>query len=307
MISRAVQLNGRKLNLSNLEKVLYPAANFTKAHVIDYYSRIADVMLPHLKGRPISLKRYPNGVQGHSFFQKNCPGHHPPWVKTAQLPRSDRSEEMINFCLIGDVATLIWVANLASLELHPYLHLASAPERPTTVAFDLDPGEDVRFAEVAQLAMRLRDLLADHELVAYPKLSGGKGLHIYIPINQPRMDYELTKGFARAVAAHLVRDDPKRAIDRMSKAARRGKVFIDWSQNSVHKTTVAVYSLRAREQPTVSTPVHWEQVHKWSRSRGNQRPQFLADDLLKQVEVEGDLFAEVLTRKQRLPIAAAVA
>jgi bifunctional non-homologous end joining protein LigD len=307
MISHAVHLDGHRLKLSNLDKVLYPAAEFTKAQVIDYYSRVAEVMLPHIRGRPISLRRYPNGVDGHSFFQKNCPGHRPDWMKTVQLPRSDQSEEMIDFCLIGDLPSLIWVANLASLEIHPYLHFAKQPQRPTLVAFDLDPGEGVPFSQVAQLALRLREVLGEHSLEAYPKTSGGKGLHVYIPLNRPKVDYEQTKGFARAVAAHLVRDDPKRAIDRMAKAARRGKVFIDWSQNSIHKTTVGVYSLRARDEPAVSTPVHWEEVQRWARSRREGPPRFLAADVLKRVQEEGDLFEPVLSRKQRLPVAAAVA
>lgn len=306
MPDRQVHVDGQELHLTNLDKVLYPTARFTKAQVIDYYSRIAEVMLPHIKGRPISLRRYPNGVNGHSFFQKNCPGHRPGWMQTVQLPRSDRSEEMIDFCMIGDLPSLIWVANLASLEIHPYLHFAKQPQRPTVIAFDLDPGEGAPFSQVAQLALRLRELLAEHSLEAYPKTSGGKGLHVYIPLNRPKIDYEQTKGFARAVAAHMVQDDPKRAIDRMAKAARRGKVFIDWSQNSIHKTTVATYSLRARDEPTVSTPVHWEEVHRWARGRRESPPKFLAGEVLKRVEREGDLFGAVLDMKQQLPKEAAI-
>ena len=306
MISHAIHLDGQKLNLSNLDKVLYPAAGFTKADVIDYYSRIAPVLLPHLKDRPISLRRYPNGVDGHSFFQKNCPSHHPSWIRTVEMPRSERTDETIDFCMIGDLPSLIWVANLASLEIHPYLHYASSRHRPTLIAFDLDPGEGTPFSQCATLALRLRELVGEHGLQAHPKTSGGKGLHVYIPLNTAKADYEQTKSYARAVAAHLVRDDPKGAIDRMSKAARRGKVFIDWSQNSMHKTTVAAYSLRARDQPTVSTPVHWEEVQRWSRSRRREAPRLVAGDVLKRVEKEGDLFGAVLKEKQKVPAAAAV-
>jgi bifunctional non-homologous end joining protein LigD len=279
--------------------VLWPASGFTKAGVIDYYARVADAILPHLRDRPLTLKRYPDGVEAQSFFEKRCPSHRPDWVETAPV-WSGRNEGDIDYCLCNERATLIWMAQLAALELHPSLSLADEIERPTVLAFDLDPGDPAGILECCRVGLRLREMFAELDLECFPKTSGSKGLQIYVPLNV-EVTYERTKPFARAVAQTLEREQPKLVVSRMAKKLRKGKVFVDWSQNDQHKTTIAVYSLRARERPTVSTPLQWEEVERAAQREDADALRFEASDVLERVEEHGDLFTPVLELHQELP------
>jgi bifunctional non-homologous end joining protein LigD len=279
--------------------VLWPKSGFTKGQVIDYYARVADAILPHLRDRPLTLKRYPNGVDASSFFEKRCPKHRPDWVETAPV-WSGRNEGDIDYCLCNDRATLIWLAQLAALELHPSLSLARKIERPTVLAFDLDPGKPADILDCCRVALRLRELFGGLDLECFPKTSGSKGLQVYLPLNG-EVTYERTKPFAQAVAQALERAEPKRVVSRMAKKLRSGKVFVDWSQNDQHKTTVAVYSLRARERPTASTPLEWEEVEDAAEREDPKALSFEASEVLERVEHRGDLFAPVLELEQELP------
>jgi bifunctional non-homologous end joining protein LigD len=294
-----VDVEGRKLKLSNLDKVLYPAAGFTKSQVIDYYVHIAPALIPHLAGRPLTMKRYPEGVDHEYFFEKNAPMHRPEWVKTAPV-WSESNKRTINFILANDLATLVWIANLASLELHPSLALASDIETPTMIVFDLDPGPPANIVQCAQVAIWVRAIFDHFGLQSFPKTSGSKGMQIYIPLNT-KTSYDETKPFAHAIARLLEQEHPELVVSEMKKAVRNNKVFVDWSQNDQHKTTIAVYSLRAREQPTVSTPITWEEVEQTLKKKDAQRLVFEASDVLKRVEKMGDLYAPLLTLKQKLP------
>jgi bifunctional non-homologous end joining protein LigD len=294
-----VEIDGRRLHLSNLDKVLYPQVGFTKAQVIDYYARIAPVLLPHLRGRPLTLKRYPNGVEGPHFYEKRCPGHRPKWVRTAPIFSRGKGEA-IPFCVADDLATLVWAANLADLELHPYLHRADAPDRPTLLAFDLDPGPPAGLQECLEVAVALRRLFERLGLECFPKTSGSKGLQVYLPLNSAT-SYAKTKPFARAVAEALERAMPKAVVSNMKKELRGGKVLVDWSQNDEHKTTVCVYSLRAKARPTVSTPITWDELEHARARRDMALLTFEAEQVLERVARQGDLFAPVLELRQRLP------
>jgi bifunctional non-homologous end joining protein LigD len=265
--------------------------------VIDYYARIAEVMVPHLRDRPLTLRRFPNGVDAGSFFEKRCPEHRPSWVKTAKV---DTSEGPIGFCLCQDRATLVWVAQLAALELHPSLSRRRALSRPTVVAFDLDPGPPADIVNCCRVALRLRELFGQFELECSPKTSGSKGLQVYLPLNT-KITYERTKPFAQAVARLLEKQTPKEVVSKMAKAQRKGRVFVDWSQNDRAKTTIGVYSLRARERPTASTPVRWEEVEAVAESGNADSLRFEAPEVLERVERDGDLFGPVLELEQRLP------
>jgi len=294
-----VDVLGRTLSLSNLDKVLYPAAGFTKGHVIDYYTRIAPYVLPHLKGRALTLKRYPNGVDGGHFYEKNAPGHRPEWVRTATIPiRTDG--RTIDFVLADDLPTLVWLANLADLELHTSLAKASDPRAPTILAFDLDPGPPATIVECAHVALRLREVFAHLGLEGFPKTSGSKGMQVYVPLNVPT-GYRETKRFSQAIAQLLERRHPELVVSEMRKDRRAGKVFVDWSQNDEHKTTVAAYSLRAKEQPTVSTPLRWEEVEAVTESEDPDELVFTSADVLERVAADGDLFAPVEELRQELP------
>jgi bifunctional non-homologous end joining protein LigD len=294
-----VDVDGRRLSLSNLDKVFYPKTGFTKGQVIEYYTRIAPVLLPHLRGRHLTLKRYPDGVEGQFFYEKQCPGHRPDWVRTAGVWSRHNGRE-IEYCLVDDLATIVWLANLADLEMHTPLAHATDPKHPTMLAFDLDPGPPATIVECAEVACRLRDAFDHFGLVAFPKTSGSKGMQLYVPLNTP-VTYEQTKPFAQGVAQVLERRHPELIVSEMRKDLRPGKVFIDWSQNDEHKTTVNVYSLRAKERPTVSTPVSWDEVEAASRRRSGKVLVFEHDDVLARVEQEGDQFAPVLTLRQGLP------
>jgi bifunctional non-homologous end joining protein LigD len=286
-----VEVEGRRLSLSNLDKVMYPEVGFTKGQLIDYYTRVAPAVLPHLRDRPLTLKRYPNGVESQYFYEKRCPSHAPDWV---------RSEEAsgINFCVCDDLPTLVWLANLADLELHPSLSLVDDILRPTVMAFDLDPGPPAGLAECCEVALILREALGRIGLESFAKTSGSKGIQVYVPLNVADVDYDVgTKPLSKALARHLEGEHPKLIVSTQKKELRRGKVLIDWSQNDEHKTTVCVYSLRARERPTVSTPLDWAEVE----AGDPDALVFEADDVLARVEERGDLFAPVVELRQEPP------
>jgi bifunctional non-homologous end joining protein LigD len=294
-----VEVGGRQLKLSNFDKVLYPEAGFTKGQVIDYYTRIAPALLPHLHQRALTLKRYPNGVDGQFFYEKNCPKHRPPWVQTVSV-WSARNKADVSYCLIDELAGLVWVANLASLELHTSLSHARDMLRPSMLVFDLDPGPPATVVECGRVAFWLREVLDDLGLQSFPKTSGSKGLQIYLPLNTP-VTYNETKPFAHAMAKLLEQQHPKDVLSVMTKELRTGKVFIDWSQNDDSKTTVCVYSLRARSRPTVSTPVTWDEVQAVVDSGNPDDLVFEADDVLARVEARGDLFGALCELEQSLP------
>jgi len=254
-----LQIEGTSVPVSNLDKVFYPRAGFTKGQIMDYYIKVSPALLPHLKDRPITLKRYPNGVGGFFFYERHCPPHRPAWVKTAQAPRSEGGE--VNYCVINSLAALVWAVNLADLELHTFLHRAPKIQQPGALAFDLDPGAPATIVECCRVALELKGILADYGLQGLPKTSGSKGLQVFVPLNSPAT-YEQTKAFAHALAEQLEEALPDLVVSKMQKSLRPGKVLVDWSQNDHHKTTVSVYSLRAREQPTVSTPVTWPELEK---------------------------------------------
>jgi bifunctional non-homologous end joining protein LigD len=286
-----VEVEGRRLSLSNLDKVMYPQVGFTKGEVIDYYTRVSSALLPHLRGRPLTLKRYPDGVDGEYFYEKNCPSHAPDWVRKERVGG-------ISYCICDDLPTLVWAANLADLELHPSLSRADDMSRPTLMAFDLDPGDGAGLAECCEVALILREALAQLGLDCYAKTSGSKGIQVYVPLNTDDVDYRGgTKLISNALARHLEGRHPKLIVASQRKDLRAGKVLIDWSQNDEHKTTVCVYSLRARERPTVSTPLAWEEIELVDP----QELVFEAGDVLERVEEHGDLFGPVEEQEQRLP------
>ena len=294
-----VEVGGRHLKLTNLDKVLYPKAGFTKGQVIDYYARIAPALVPHLAGKPLTLKRYPNGVDQQFFFEKNATKHRPDWVKTAPI-WSEGNKRNVNYILANDLATLIWVANLAGIELHPSLSLASDIMCPRSIVFDLDPGPPANIVQCCQVAFWLRAIFERFELESFPKTSGSKGLQIYVPLNT-KTSYDETKPFAHALARLLENEHRDLVVSDMKKAIRTNKVFVDWSQNDEHKTTISIYSLRARERPTVSTPVTWDEVERALKKKDASLLVFESHQVLERVEKSGDLFAPLLTLKQKLP------
>jgi bifunctional non-homologous end joining protein LigD len=292
-----VKVGSRELALSNLDKVFYPKTGFTKGQVVEYYAQIAPVMLPHLKDRPTTLKRYPDGVEGESFFEKNCPAHRPGWVKTARVPTETR---VIDFCLVNDLPTLVWVANLGALELHTPMARRRAMDRPTMVVFDLDPGPPAALLECCRVGLLLRDAFRGMGLETVVKTSGRKGLQLYVPLNTPTT-YEETTPFAKTVAEWLERERPDLVVSKQTKTLRVGKVLVDWSQNTEHKTTVCVYSMRAHDRPTASAPVTWAEVEGAVAGGSADRLVFEAEALVRRVAEQGDLFAPALTLKQKLP------
>jgi bifunctional non-homologous end joining protein LigD len=284
-----VDVQGHRLSLSNLDKVLYPAVGFTKGQVIDYYTRAAPYVLPHLRDRPLTLKRYPNGVDAQYFYEKRCPSHAPEWVRREEV-------QGITYCVCDDLPTLVWLANLADLELHPSLSKTDEVLRPSVMAFDLDPGSGAGLQECCEVAFILRDALSRLGLQSFAKTSGSKGIQVYVPLNVEDVDYDNgTKALSKALARHLEAQHPKLIVSQQKKELRKGKVLIDWSQNDEHKTTVGVYSLRARERPTVSTPVAWEELDD------PDALVFEAADVLERLEAHGDLFAPVVELEQELP------
>jgi bifunctional non-homologous end joining protein LigD len=290
-----VEVEGHELSLSNLDKVMYPEVGFTKGQVIDYYTRVAPAVLPHLRDRPLTLKRYPNGVEGGHFYEKQCPSHRPDWVRSEPVELSSKT---IDFCVCDDLPTLVWLANLADLELHPSLSKVPEVERPTVMAFDLDPGPGSGLAECCEVAVILREALQRLGLECFAKTSGSKGIQVYVPLNVDDVDYDHgTKLISNALARHLEAAHPKLIVSSQRKELRRNKVLIDWSQNDEHKTTVGVYSLRARERPTVSTPLAWDELE----AGDPDALVFEADEVLARVEEHGDLFAPVAELRQSLP------
>jgi bifunctional non-homologous end joining protein LigD len=297
-----VEVEGRQLKLSNLDKLFYPKTGFTKGQVIDYYTRVAPALLPHLRGRPLTMKRYPNGVEGKFFYEKECPSHRPPWVKTKRISArgSTKDRTSVNHCLLEDLPSLVWAANLADLEMHTSLSLADDMAHPTTLAFDLDPGPGTTIVECCRIAVWLRELFGELKIEGWPKTSGSKGLQVYVPLNSGAT-YTQTKPFAQAVAELLEKQHPELVVSKMSKDLRKNKVLVDWSQNDRHKTTVCVYSLRAKDTPTASMPVSWDEVEKCERKGNPELLSFESTEVLKRIDKHGDLFEPVLTKKQKLP------
>ncbi len=294
-----VEIAEKRLSLSNLEKDLYPSYGFTKARILEYYRQIAPFILPHLKDRALTLKRYPEGVGRDFFFEKRCPGHRPAWVKTAEI--AQEHGEALRFCVVNDLETLLWVANLASLELHVPLARTGSPRTADSMVFDLDPGEPADILACARVAMILRDLLFRMGLVSYVKTSGQKGLHVLVPLNRKDTTFEDTKIFSRAVAGIMQKHYPDLVTSRMAKQERIGRVFINWSQNDASKTMISVYSLRAREKPFVSFPLEWRELVELARQGDPEKFQIAHSEAVRRTEEKGDLFREVLMKEQQLP------
>jgi bifunctional non-homologous end joining protein LigD len=294
-----VEVAGKRLSLSNLEKDLYPSYGFTKAHVLEYYRRIAKFILPHLKDRALTLKRYPEGVEKDFFFEKRCPPHHPSWIKTAEIRRDNK--ERTTVCLVNDLESLIWVENLASIELHVPLARAGSSEKPDFMVFDLDPGDQANILICARVALILRDLISELQLASYVKTSGKKGLHVYVPLNHKETTFEKTKKFSKAVAGIMQKNYPDLVTVKMAKEYRKSKVFINWSQNDSSNTMICVYSLRAGEKPSVSFPLSWKELKDLAALGDPEKLQVVYSEAVSRAEKQGDLFREVLVKKQKLP------
>ena len=299
MSRKIIEIAGKRLSLSNLEKDLYPSYGFTKAHILEYYRRIAKFILPHLKDRALTLKRYPEGVEKDFFFEKRCPSHRPLWVQTAEVRRDD--EERMTVCLVNDLETLIWVENLASLELHVPLARADSPGTPDSMVFDLDPGDQADILDCGRVALILRDLLSQMQLTGYLKTSGKKGLHVYVPLNRGETTFDDTKKFSKAVAEIMQKNYPDLVTSKMVKEYRKGKVFINWSQNDSSKTMICIYSLRAREKPIVSFPIEWKELETLAEQDNPEKLLITHSEAVNRTEKQGDLFRKVITKKQKLP------
>ncbi len=293
-----VEIEGRQLRLSNLDKVLYPAAEFTKAQVVDYYARIGPAMLPHLADRAVTMVRWPNGVEGERFFEKRCPPHAPDWVRSAAYGDPD---DPIVGCVVDDLATLVWMANLAALELHTLQARVNSQHRPDSMVFDLDPGPGADILDCARVGLELRELLDDLSLQAVVKTSGSKGLHLAVPLHT-KVIADDTKRFARALGRLLATRDPKRVTVIMRRDERPGKVFVDWSQNDSSKTTACAYSLRGKARPTVSAPITWDEATDAIAAHDAQALSFETEDAIDRVERLGDPYAANLTIEQTLPV-----
>jgi len=300
--TRQVEVEGKELKLSNLDKVLYPTTGFTKGEMVDYYAKVAPALVPHLSGRAVTLRRFPEGVEDldAAFYEKRCPKHRPKWVKTAKVEAGPRAG-VIEFCVCDSLPTLIWMAQLAAIELHPSLSKSRAPKRPTSLVFDLDPGPPADVVDCSRVALRLRELLTQLELECFVKTSGSKGMQLYVPLNS-KTSYEETRPFGQALDQIVANQDPENILAKMGKKTdRSGKVLIDWYQNNERKTTISVYSLRARERPTCSTPITWDEVEQAAESGKGDHLVFETDDVLKRLDEHGDLFAPVLELEQKLP------
>lgn len=292
-----LDINGMQVEVSNLQKVFYPDTGFTKGQVIDYYINIADAILPHLKDRALTLKRYPNGVEAAYFYERQCPSHRPRWIATTTVPKKDGQ---VKYCVMNDLPSLVWAANLADLEIHTFLHRMDDTGRPTAMAFDLDPGPPADVLDCAKVALALRKVFQRLKLDVFVKTSGSKGLQVYLPLNTA-VDYEATKAAAHHLADEMAGRFERQVVSNMLKKLRKNKVLIDWSQNDDHKTTVCVYSLRARTQPTVSTPVAWDLPAKAVREKDASLLSFTHEQALARYRRHGDLFEPVLKLKQKLP------
>jgi bifunctional non-homologous end joining protein LigD len=291
-----LSISGRTLTLTNLDKVMYPEAHFSKADVLNYYIAISPYILPHVERRPLTMKRYPNGVEAGFFYEKSCPSHMPDWLAVTEAGRTKK----VKYCTIEDQAGLVWIANLASLELHVTLSRSEDVYSPTMMVFDLDPGEGMDVLDCAEAGVKLRAMLAGLGLKSYPKTSGGKGLHVLVPLNTP-ISFQETKDFAHAVALMMEEQYPGAIVSNMRKALRKRKIFVDWSQNDEHKTTVCAYSLRAQPRPTVSVPVTWEELETAIDKKDKSILYFEAGDVLKRVHKEGDLLKPAVATQQELP------
>lgn len=297
-----VEIAGRRLSVSNLDKDLYPAPGFTKAQILDYYRGISPFILPHLKDRAVTFKRYPDGVEKDSFFEKRCPTHRPAWVRTAEVFHHDAHDaEPIRFCLVNDLETLLWAANLAALELHVPLARAGSPVTPDAMVFDLDPGDGAGMHECIRVALILRDLLSSMGLTGYVKTSGKKGLHVFVPLNRSEATFEDTKTFSKAVAGIMQKHYPDLVTAKMAKNFRIARVFINWSQNDASKTMICVYSLRAREKPFVSFPLAWRELEEHAGQGDPELLQVAPVEAVRRAEKMGALFHEVLVKEQKLP------
>lgn len=294
-----IDRSGKRLSLSNLEKDLYPDFGFPKSRVLEYYRAVAPALLPHLHDRALTLKRYPEGVDKEYFYEKRCPSHRPAWVQTAQVAQEKKGTMTV--CLVNDLETLLWAGNLASLELHVPLARTDQPDRPDAMVFDLDPGEGADVLTCSRVSLVLRDLLAGTGLSAYVKSSGSKGLHVMVPVDREGTTFEDTRTFSKAVAGMMEKHFPALVTTRMPKNERTGKVFINWSQNDARKTMISTYSLRAREQPFVAVPLAWNEVEEADRLADRSKLQALPAEALRRVAEKGDLFAGMLTSRQRLP------
>ena len=300
MSAAELDAGGRRLAIRHLDRVIFPRAGTTKAELLDYYVRVSEVMLPHLRERLLHMHRYPEGVEGPRFWQKGCPEHKPEWVPTAPVWSRDKDAH-IEFCVVNELAALLWAVNLGSIELHTSLHTRADLHRPTTLAFDLDPGDGAGVLDCGEVALRLRDLLGGVGLRCLVKTSGSKGLQVYVPLNAP-VTYAEAKPAARAVAELLERERPDQVVSRMAKRLRAGKVLVDWSQNTEHKSMVCVYSVRAKARPTVSTPVRWEELEAAVGAGDPATLVFEMGAVLERVAEHGDLFADVLSLRQALPV-----
>jgi bifunctional non-homologous end joining protein LigD len=290
-----VEVGGRRLTLSNLDKVLYPSG-FTKAEVVDYMARIAPVAVPHLTGRALTFKRFPDGTDRDGFFEKRCPGHRPEWLPVALGPGDRRGG--IEYCCVSEPAAMVWAANMAAIEIHAPMALAADLDTPRTLVFDFDPGAPATIVECCQVALAAREVLGAAGLQGWCKTSGSKGLQMYVPLNTPGATHSGCADFALAVGQVVERQMPGQVTTVMAKAVRPGKIFVDWSQNSRHKTTIAPYSLRAKDRPTVSTPITWDEV---ASGADGEALSFVSDETLARVEELGDLLAETATLEQELP------
>lgn len=298
---KEITVERRRIAVSNLDKILYPAHKFTKADVINYYVQVSKYLLPHLRNRPVTLKRFPDGVFGESFYEKDAPAFTPSWVKTIPVPRLETPGPDIRYIAVNDLPTLVWVASLANLEIHPFLHRTPRLDRPTSMVFDCDPGEGANILACARVALMLREVLGELGLESYVKVSGSKGLQVYVPLNSP-VTYDETQPLAKALAELLAQREPKLVVSAMPKRLRTKKVFIDWSQNAQHKTTVGVYSLRAKTyKPYVSVPVQWDEVEATVTARDADALFFTPEQTVERLDKFGDLFKPVLKLKQTLP------
>jgi bifunctional non-homologous end joining protein LigD len=293
----SLEIAGRRLSISHLERIVFPETGSTKKHLLDYYIRVADVMLPHLKNRLLHMHRYPEGVNGPRFWQKACPDHRPWWITTVPV-WSENKHANIDFCVVNELPTLLWAVNIGSIELHTSLHLRHELHQPTTLAFDLDPGDGAGLLECCEVALRLREFFDRFRLRSFLKTSGSKGLQVYVPLNGRNADYETTKPLARQIAQLLEAETPGKVVSRMGRALRVGKVLVDWSQNTEHKSMVCVYSVRARQRPTVSTPVRWSEIEHALDANIPEALVFEIPEVLERIEADGDLFQEVLTLRQ---------
>jgi bifunctional non-homologous end joining protein LigD len=285
--SQQLEVGGRRLSIRHLDRVVFPRTGTTKGELLDYYVRVADAMLPHLRDRLLHMHRYPEGVEGPRFWQKACPEHRPEWVPVAPVWSRDKQAN-IDYCIVNELATLLWAVNLGSIELHTSLHRRDDLHRPTAIAFDLDPGEGVGVLECGQVALRLREVFHAAGREAFVKTSGSKGLQVFVPIDE--LTYAETKPMAKATAEALERERPDAVVSRMRKSLRAGKVLVDWSQNTEHKSMVCAYSVRAKERPTVSTPIRWSELEEALDARDPTALTFETGDVLERVAAHGDLW-----------------